>query len=502
MNREMLKNTGLDPLIPLAHPFSMGEFLEKVYSLLESSPDADQDEKHMWQLALVWGAWKGQQGAFAAAHFPECLDTGWQEVYSLLSEVVPYGREELLADETLREVAGFDEMIEKEMKANLPALPPKQLAEELEGAPRFCMYLYALLNVGDDLFAHILFRRYPEIVFGMPVSPSYSQCFKDFPNVIPVSFGENVWAAGYPVDLDYDSFDGYISIGGSVFPDWIIYKYYLDRTVSGNFFDRGKKVFYVGSNADRNYTNPLWNIDTYNEFFSKHRDQADICLRDEYSYKLFEPSGCARQEPDIVFGLVNEYAGKEEMKDRRGLGISIIETRTRSDLSRHHDMYMSGLVSVIREAFRREIPVTVFSFCKFEGDEDAADELISMLSEEERAKVNCVLYNGDLDGFLRTYSSMKYIVSTRFHATILALKFRQKVFPVIYGDKIQSLLADLGGFGPDSSYDLRTDASWDANQVWSSLEEERNLEEKLTEWEEAARRQFLKLDEYIKGLRP
>lgn len=483
--------------IRYALSFSIDLFLEKTAALFSEDPDVSEEEKKLRETALLWGTWKWQRGDLAEKYCEEIFDDDYKAACEILSALPPTSREPDAQNSILHAVFEFDKMIEDGLKAQLPALPEKKLSPGLENAPRFYMYVYAELNVGDDIFAHILFNRYPDVVFCMPFSDSYRALFEKYPNVLPVLYGENIWASGYVNEIDYSKYEGYIVIGGSVFPDFLIYKFFMDSYIASHFIGQGKKAFWMGCNADRGYHNPLWNIDTYNNFFAANHGMTDICLRDKYSYEMFKPSGCARQEPDIVFGLVNQFFPEDQFDTRTGLGISLIDTRSREGLKAHHDTYMKGLVSIIEEAAERGIPVTLFPFCKNEGDEDAVEELMSMLSDRQKAIVRCHYYKGDLKELLSDFASMKYIVATRFHAVILSLKFRQQVFPVIYGDKTQSLLTDFGGYEGDAVYDLRKDDTWDTGHVWKSFSVERNNEEKLAKWEEAARRHFLILDEYI-----
>lgn len=499
MNPETIYSS-IRELLPIAHPFTMDLFMNKTASLFTDRPDAPAAEKDFWQTAMLWGAWKGQRKDLAEKYFGGLFDATHLEAWAELSSVSPDGRPEDVSDSILQEVFSFDKMIEAELKKALPALPEKKLSTELENAPRFYMYVYAELNVGDDIFAHILFTRYPDVVFCMPYSDSYRALFEKYPNVLPVLYGENIWAAGYENEIDYDQYQGYIVIGGSVFPDFLVYKSFMDTRIASTFIEQGKKVFWMGCNADRNYQNPAWNIDTYNAFFAKYPGKVDICLRDQYSYEMFKASSCARKEPDIVFGLVNQFFPEKNFPERTGLGISLIETRTRENLKKHHDTYMNGLVSLIDEATVRGIPVTIFPFCKNEGDNEAAAELMSLLTGSQKDNVRCHYYKGDLRELLTDFASMKYIVATRFHAVILGLKFRQQLFPVIYGDKTQSLLSDFGGYEDDAVYDLRKDDHWDTENVWKSFEIDRSNGEKLLRWEEAAGRHFLKLDEYLNSL--
>ncbi len=494
---ERMKKSEIMQYLSLAHPFSMLSFIDKVHALFSAKENADESEKDLWRTAILWGAWRIIIKDLRREAFSDVLDDTWLEAYTELTKISTTSDRPDSSNGIISDVLEFDRQIEANMKSGLPVLPKKEIPAELKGAPRMYMYLYAMVNVGDDLFGHILFSRYPKVVFLMPYSESYKLIFEKYPNVLPNNMGEGILAAGYRMDLDYDGTKGYISLGGSVFPDFITYKFFMDQYYSEQFISRNKNMFFIGSNVDRHYRNPLWNIDTYNEYFSKHPDHIDICLRDHYSYEQFQASGCARVAPDIVFGLKTDFMTVTEEKERKGLGISMIETRGREGLEEHHDEYIKGLCAAIMEATKKQIPVTLFSFCKYEGDEAAIKDIMSRLSDEVKQNVRCNCYNGDLKGFLEDYASMEYIIATRFHASILALKFRQKLFPVVYSDKIQSLLADLGGFSGDAVYDVRTSNAWDTTRVFDVLDEYKANDEVIEQWEKLSEEHFLKLDAYL-----
>lgn len=93
------------------------------------------------------------------------------------------------------------------------------------------------------------------------------------------------------------------------------------------------------------------------------------------------------------------------------------------------------------QACTGRVKITLFSFCKSEGDEDAAKAIIKELPQD--VDVNCVNYDGNLKGFLRKYREMETVVTLRFHSLVLSLVMGQKICPLIYSNKISNLLSDI-----------------------------------------------------------
>ena len=107
-------------------------------------------------------------------------------------------------------------------------------------------------------------------------------------------------------------------------------------------------------------------------------------------------------------------------------------------------------------------------------------------------------YRGKLPEFLQEFASCEEILGMRFHSLILALKFRQKLFPVVYNDKSRNLLEDLGVFREDESWDIHKEQPPEANKILEVLERPQDFEETIQRMEKEAVRHFEKLDELMR----
>ncbi len=343
------------------------------------------------------------------------------------------------------------------------------------------------------------YYRYPNVTFFLGAAQPYGQLFKNNPNVICEINRHN------NSNKFLDNFDGYdfaISIGGSLYQAHKIADS-LKRDVE--FFNRfivnGKPLFIIGSNFDRNYGNAPYTEKDFHDLFARGDGLLKVSLRDKHSANFFRDLANVTCAPDVIFGLSDSFAVPEEA--RAGLGISVISPTLPGrggTLKDFHGQYLDGMVALVRSAISKNIGVKIFSFCLKEDDAVMVEEIARNLTAAESTKVQHVTYNGDIENFLKTFAGMKYIVATRFHANVLALKFRQNLFPIVYNDKTLNLLEDLGVFTREDFYDLRDGNTLDADKVWRSLEKPKDWLAKVTEYARASNLHFRELDKYLATL--
>ena len=127
--------------------------------------------------------------------------------------------------------------------------------------------------------------------------------------------------------------------------------------------------------------------------------------------------------------------------------------------------------------------ITLFSFCECDGDLRAINEIISKI--EDKKNINIVNYKDNISLFLSKWRSNEYIISTRFHATILAIKYKQKFLPLSYSDKTKNYLKDI--YEKIKFYDLKNlNYSNLDEMVFSKVDKDFNSE-----------KQFEQLDKYL-----
>lgn len=316
--------------------------------------------------------------------------------------------------------------------------------------------LFSAINLGDDLFLKILLERYPNVKFILVADSIYKDIFKDYENLFVLSndspkskyrvfanklkslINRKVWPNRYSKILKRELNNQYseifsqtnifLSLGGSIFmqpkklPTYVDIEFY--KLINRNY----EHTYYLGCNFgpynDINYKNE------YSAIFSK---ASDVCFRDQYSYNLFSEIDSVRCRPDIVFGLDISQHSKED----KTIGFTIISPRNGINKSK----YIKKYSQLIKYYQNLDYKVSLFSFCKKQGDEKTIEEIIHLLPSQRNIKK--VFYNGDIEGFLKSYASVHSMYCGRFHSMVLSMLFEQNIYPVVYSQKMINVLKDI-----------------------------------------------------------
>lgn len=298
---------------------------------------------------------------------------------------------------------------------------------------RVLVLAYARQNLGDDLFIYMLLKKYPEIQFYINIEHlEHAKLFKNFKNII--------------IDQDIErkltkenaeEYDGYIYIGGSIFMEGIGKNYTITEQLL-SFMQECKKqeipFHYVSSNFGPYYTGEYLNLTR-----EVMKNCASIHFRDRYSSNLFSEIPTVHYAPDLVFN----YMPEKTQKNLNSVGISLIDLNIRPKLMPYIENYYNVLVSNIKSYIKDGKDVTLFSFCKHEGDERAIEELVRRLPVDIKEKINILKYDGNIEYFLREYSKMEYVICSRFHAMILSAVMNHKCQILSYSDKFDNVINDL-----------------------------------------------------------
>ena len=301
---------------------------------------------------------------------------------------------------------------------------------------KFFILAYARQNLGDDLFIYMLLRKYPEIQFFINIEKTeHAKLFENYENVtIYQDVGRKL------TKENANEYDGYIYIGGSIFMEGIGVNYTVTEQLL-SFMQECKKqeipFHYVSSNFGPYETEGYLNL-------TKEIIQncASVHFRDKYSSDLFSEVSTVHYAPDLAFTYIPEKTEKKA----NSVGISLIDLNIRPKLIAYIDNYYDMLVSNIKDYINQGKSVTLFSFCKHEGDERAIEEMVKRLPINIKEKVNILNYDGDIEYFLREYSKMEYVICSRFHAMILSAIMNQKCKILSYSDKFDNVINDLGLF--------------------------------------------------------
>lgn len=318
---------------------------------------------------------------------------------------------------------------------------------------------YTALNLGDDLFLKILFKRYPKVSFMLEAPLIYQDVFADYGNVLIIDLPQYKTTLFYrgvrfllrhfcsllyvkflkkKIQTHYSSIISkcscFIMIGGSIFmecgkldKDILFYEYLISEKP-----DLPK--FFLGCNFGPYKTNRY-----YEKYKKIYENFTDITFRDLYSYKLFSNIESVRYCPDLVLNLpVFQYV-KKTKNDVVGFTL-----RYRGGVNKMK--FINRHLALIKYYLDNGFRIRLFSFCEREGDSIFLDEIYNLLVRESKEKlenVEKVYYTGNITSFLEMYSSVKFMFCERFHSIILSLLFKQHIVPIVYSDKMTDVLGDL-----------------------------------------------------------
>lgn len=348
---------------------------------------------------------------------------------------------------------------------------------------------YVNLNFGDDLFLKILFDRYPNVKWILPKGGDiYINIFKNYKNVEikdSIIFKVKNKLRILEKNSILNKYDAGVYIGGSIFmqiPEWK--RQLQDRKeVISSFAKENKPYFILGSNFG-----PFKNNEFYEEYNQLFNDCEDICFRDTYSKELFESHSNVRLAPDIVFQL----APKGLDKEKKSLGISLIEIKNRADLVKYRTNYINKFKDITERAIENGEKVTFFSFCEAQGDLEIIEEIVNCINPKYKKSIEVVNYRGNIDEFLEKFEKMEKIIGTRFHACILSQVFNQGLYPIIYSEKTYNVLKDIG---LDKNYSWIKDIdNLNIDTLFGNISNNKISEKSIFKKSE---KQFEELDKYV-----
>ena len=275
-------------------------------------------------------------------------------------------------------------------------------------------------NLGDDMFITLLCRHYPFIHFVLQCPKQFSLSFQNLPNLTLVS---NI-SKSLVACLDFQIF-----IGGSLFmePQNVLdikhkFNNVISCRVSSNI-----PFFVIGANFGP-YTQPT-HLKLYQDWFKQLNG---ICFRDKQSYNLFKDLPHTMWAPDLLFS----YPLPKYQRKRNNITIAPIYNTNRIGLPNFdNEKYLLFLKNISVEYLKRGYSITLAAFCISQLDNIACQKIYESIPGKWKNSVHFIEYKNDIDDFLTKFLHTDYIIGTRFHSIILALKARIPVFPIIYNTK-------------------------------------------------------------------
>lgn len=304
--------------------------------------------------------------------------------------------------------------------------------------------MYLDRNLGDDLFLHTILMRYPNHQFIIH-RRSYKEFAQNYKNlkidslILKKILKRLNFVDGTRIfNKMAKKCDALIFLSGSYFmEDFVTEEIYQTRiNLIKSFKNKNKPIYILGTNFGAYKT----------ELFKKKHIELfklcnDICFRDKYSYNLFSTLDNVRKANDVVLHLDIESSVFESEKI---IGFSIINLKNRIDLNKYHDIYIRSIKKSIEVFIQKGYKCVLMSFCTNQGDKDAIEEVISLIGDDYKKSIEVFEYKNNLLEALDLISKFSGFIATRFHASILAIKFNIPLIPIIYNQKTKYVLDDLG----------------------------------------------------------
>lgn len=355
------------------------------------------------------------------------------------------------------------------------------------------LYAYDHINLGDDLFIETIVNRYPDTEFYFWTNDKNRKVFQTQKNLKIID--ENSakikllrkirpsLAARYKSDIQKKC-DAQVYIGGSIFMEYPTWKNIVSWW---DHQSRNYPFFVLGANFGPYHTEEY--CDEMNRIYTHLKD---ICFRDRYSKSLFAQNHNVRQAPDILFS----YPMPKVEENKKQIFISVISYKDK-ELSSDFDQmtneeYIEKMAQISSGFTKQGYKVILASFCREEGDLDAAEEIKNR--SEQKQNITTFDYDGtNRKQLLEEMSRSVYIIAARFHGTILGLAAEKTVFPILYSDKTKYVLQDIGFCGEYA--DLRNPESLSFENARKNLESKYKIN--VTESVKNAEKHFEKLDEFL-----
>lgn len=294
------------------------------------------------------------------------------------------------------------------------------------------LFRYSRANLGDDLFIYIITNKYKDTEFFIQIKEEkYKKCFDGIKNLSIIDENRDMES------IDISKYDAFVYIGGSIF---IESKYaFLEANDFKVFLEKINEknipLFYISSNFGPYQT------EEYKALIEGNLEKcSNICFRDKYSYELFKNLKTVSYAPDAAYAF--DYSNCITKFNNKEIGISVINLEVRENLKDKADIYYDFIKRIIVKYASKNYKVRLFSFCEFEGDLDAINNIVSIVPEEFKKNIEIVEYNNDIVGFLKKYSECRYMICGRFHSMILSTIFNQKIYNLSYSSKTSNFIED------------------------------------------------------------
>ena len=344
-------------------------------------------------------------------------------------------------------------------------------------------------NLGDDLFIYMLSKRYHNRVFK---TLTYNNCLiKDCDNINVYCYKKNRLLKILNKTIKIITFKNYdleyvamkkskyiILLGGSMFIESNHKKIKKDKKILNKLYILGTNFGPYNSEEFKGY---------YKEVFSAAND---VCFREKYSYDLFEDLKNVRYTCDMVFGLDTSSI---KITNKKNVIISVIDC-TKKQNKENTEKYEQTIVNLIKKFYSLNYNITLMSFCKNEGDEEAISRILSKIDDKKiKNKIKQYNYNGNIDEALNVLGNSQIIIGSRFHANIVGMVLGKTILPIAYSDKTINTLKDIDYKG--KIIDIRNLDNFNIDEI---TEKDLKYKMNIDKYRKESEKHFEELDKLLK----
>ncbi|SHJ60444.1 polysaccharide pyruvyl transferase family protein [Pseudobutyrivibrio xylanivorans] len=363
---------------------------------------------------------------------------------------------------------------------------------------------YTNLNFGDDMFVYTLSHVMPNVHLVLEAPSVYKEVYKDCENITikKVSRLQRVKRAVFSrisIINKYviSRYDAIVYVVGALFDDNDIWKEYIDtyglnkikKSLWRYFYNEKTPFFLLGCN--------MTNVRSHNyieQMKYMFDGLTDICFRDNYSYGYFKELPNVRCAPDIVFN----YNCNNTKKREKSILISIWGPLTVSDdfpqmkwAEEFWDDYKEFIIKISKYYLTLGYKVEFVSFCKNEGDENAANIILSEGGLSDVIPLFC--YNGNIKEVISLFERSQFVVGTRFHSIVMGINANCVVYPIIYESKTEQLLNDIKY---DGLYTVLSERdTYNIDRVINTFNSKKIIDSSIVK--KAAANQFKVINDYV-----
>lgn len=305
----------------------------------------------------------------------------------------------------------------------------------MKNSKKIYLKAYTRINLGDDLFIHIICSRYPDTNFYLKKCTPYTDVFYNIPNLVITDNVDNI------------TFDAIVYIGGSIFIENSLSSISRVKELKNEIIKDNIPTYIIGANFGPYTSNEYFNV-VKNKILAHLKS---ITFRDTYSYNLFKEMDNVHYAPDVVFSL--DYNTTKKIR-KKEIGISVIHHLEREQLKENYFEYINKLVEVSKYYISMGYIVKLISFCNYEKDMLTINDIINKLSDIERNSIKIYNYNGDVYDALKEIENLELLIATRFHSVVLGIKLNIPTIAVCYSDKVLNVLNDIN-FDKNNIYNFK-----------------------------------------------